>query len=254
MSAKPHSLESGPFRAHQLREGDPYELSNGHAILCLPSGTSHGGSNLAGGEALDTDPDVEWAGVDVGYSPEPGTLRAADVVLGRRPEEKDGWAAGAPRLAVEYAGKGQDEDRLQEKIQDFFAAGTEIVWVVRLLGPRRVEVYEPEQPVRVRNVGEELTAPGILRNPVPVLALYDRDAAHEVVLRNLLQRRGYEDLEAVKALGAAESVLALLESRGMTVSDEARSRVLGCRDLDLLKSWLVRAASVGSVAEIFSRE
>jgi hypothetical protein len=93
----------GPFLAYQVRAGDPYELSNGHAIRCSPSGPTHGGPNLSGGQVLDTDPDVEWAGVDVGYSPDPGTLRSADVALGPRPKEEHGWAKEAPRLAVEYA-------------------------------------------------------------------------------------------------------------------------------------------------------
>jgi hypothetical protein len=47
-----------------------------------------------------------------------------------------------------------------------------------------------------------LRAPGILRNPVPVEAPFDRSAAHEVTLRNLLQRRGYEGLEEGRARGS----------------------------------------------------
>jgi hypothetical protein len=75
---------------------------------------------------------------------------------------------------------------------------------VRLRGPRRVEVYEAGQPVRLLNAGERLEAPGILRNPVPVEALYDRAAGHRATLRNLLQREGYESLEAVRAEGRQE--------------------------------------------------
>ena len=49
-----------------------------------------------------------------------------------------------------------------------------------------------------------MEAPGILANPVPVEALYDPDAARDVALRNLLQRRGYADLEAVQKEGREE--------------------------------------------------
>ena len=49
--------------------------------------------------------------------------------------------------------------------------------------------------------GEELRAPGILQNPVPVEALYDWEVGREVTLRNLLQRHGYENLEACSAPG-----------------------------------------------------
>ncbi len=244
----------GPFLAYQIRDGDPYELSNGHAIRCSPSGPTHGGPNLSGGQVLDTDPDVEWAGVDIGYSPDPGTLRAADIALGSPPKEERGWATEAPRLAVEYAGTGQDESELQKKIEDLFAGGTELVWVVRLVGPRRVEVYAPEKPVEVRSDDDELTAPGILRNPVPVRALYDREAAHEAVLRNLLQRRGYEDLDAVREEASlttiVESILKILEDRKLDVDDATRELITSCRDLDTLRRWLIRSASAGSAAEV----
>jgi hypothetical protein len=58
--------------------------------------------------------------------------------------------------------------------------------------------------------GEELTAPGILQNPVPVDALYDRQAAHAVTLRNLLQRQGYRDLDEVRGEGRQEGQLQAL--------------------------------------------
>lgn len=262
-----YELQTGPFRASQIGDGDPYELSNGHAIQCLPSRADNAESNLAGGAALETDPDVEWAGVDVGYSPNEGKLRAADLGLGERPTEKKGWAKRAPRLVVEVAGVGQDEETLQEKIEEFFAAGTEVVWVVRLLGPRRVEVYEPDKPVAVRNADEELTAPGILRNPLPVMAFFQRDVSHEATLRNLLQRKGFESLEAVlesgrekgreegreegKVDGMASSVVTVLEGRDLEVPDAVRERIVTCRDADALRRWLARAGNVATAEEIF---
>ncbi len=259
MSSHPDYAAPGPFLAAHIRDGDPYELSNGHPIECSPSGPLHSSSNLAGGEVLDTDPDVEWAGIEVGYSPDPGELRAADVALDHPPAgDGHGWVPGAPRLAVEYAAAGQDEKELQRKIREFFAHGTELVWVVRLLGPRRVEVYAPDGAFEVKTVGDELTAPGILRNPVPVLALFDRAAAHKTVFRNLLQREGYENLDAVRmegqALGIAEIILALLESRLETVDAASRERILTCRDLELLRRWAIRAANVRCVADVFAED
>ncbi len=256
--SRPLHTNSGPFYADQIRDGDYYELSDGHAIECMPAGRDHTGPNVSGAEVLDTDPDVEWSGVDAGYSPEPGTLRAPDVAVGAPVGEGPGWIPGAPPLAVEYAGAGQDEAKLQEKIKDLLAAGTRFIWVVRLLGPRRVEVYEPDEPVRILQAGKELRAPGILRNPVPVEALYDREAAHEVVLRNLLHRRGYENLDSVRregrAEGTAQSILTLLESRNVEIDDETRSRILGCQDLEVLRRWLVRAAGADSVERVFAEE
>ena len=84
-------------------------------------------------------------------------------------------------------------------------------------GVRRVEGYPqtlPEPSAQRHQVfleaqrtaypGQQLEAPGILANPVPVEALYDPDAARDVALRNLLQRRGYADLEAVQKEGREE--------------------------------------------------
>ncbi len=95
----------GPFRAEQLRSGDPYELSRGHAIYCTPASGRGSRANLLGGQVLGTDPDVESAGVDTGFSPSPDTLRAPDVAIGNV-ADKPGWVPGVPPLAVEYADTG----------------------------------------------------------------------------------------------------------------------------------------------------
>lgn len=190
-----HDQTRGPFRAGQLRCGDPYELNDGHPIECLPSGGRHAESNARGVVILETDPDVEAAGVDAGFTPDEQNLRAPDIAVGSVPNTP-GWIPGAPPLAVEYADTGQDERDLQAKIHTLLGAGTRYVWVVRLTGPHRVEVHTPDG-LHMAYPGEELKAPGLLRNPVRVEALYDPAAAHEAALRNLLQRRGYADLNAV---------------------------------------------------------
>lgn len=263
----------GPFRAEQLEDGDRYELSGGHPVYCAPAGRDHAALNLTGASVLDSDPDVEWAGVDAGFAPEPGTLRAPDVAVASSGDSR-GWIPGAPPLAVEYAAHGQDEEDLQRKITELLKNGTRQIWVVRLIGPRRVEVYAPEQPLRIVGPGDLLDAPGILRNPVPVEALYDRRAGHRATLRNLLQREGYEDLEAVlregrqegheagreegheagREEGLAESVLTLLQGRGITVPGDVETRITACRDTTALKTWLLAAARVDRAEAIFGDE
>jgi len=191
---------TGPFRADQLRSGDPYELDNGHPVECLPGGGRHAGANLSGGLTLRTDPDVESGGVDPGFKTDDLNLRAPDIAVGNVPEEP-GWIAGVPPLAVEYADVGQDEQELERNIRTLLAAGTRYVWVVRLSGERRVEVHVPDAPMTEVWPGQRLEAPGVLRNAVAVEALYDPDAAQAAALRNLLQRQGYADLEAVRNEG-----------------------------------------------------
>ncbi len=266
----------GPFRADQIRDGDRYELSGGHPIYCAPAGPEHAGRNLTGAAALDTDPAVDWAGVDAGFAPAPDMLRAPDIAVAPPAlvAAQRGWIPGVPPLAVEYASHGQDEAALQTKIADLLGQGTRAVWVVRLVGPRRVEVYCPEEPMRVCGPGEQLTAPGVLRNPVPVEALYDREAAHEATFRNLLQRRGYEDLDQVRdegkaegraegkaegeaagvRQGLAEGILMILRTRAIPVSEAIGRRIRECTDAARLGAWLLAAARVDQAEQVFAAE
>jgi hypothetical protein len=207
---------------------------------------------------LASDPAVQDVGVDVGFSPSPETLRAPDLSVGEIPDQP-GWAEGAPSLAVEYADTGQDEADLQIKIRELFAAGTRYLWVVRLTGPRRIEVYQPDRKMRIAHPGEQLEAPGILANPVPVEALYDREAARRVIFRNLLQRQGYASLEEVRdegreqgeVQGLREAVVEVLAGRGLAVDDELRTALAAVNGPEILRSVL-RRAGLASPAEILA--
>lgn len=214
-----------------------------------------------GGGVLASDPAVQDVGVDTGFSPSPDVLRAPDLSVGEIPD-LPGWAEGAPPLAVEYADTGQDEADLRIKIQELFAAGTRYVWVVRLTGPRRVEVHQPGQAMRSVNPDEQLEAPGILANPVPVKALYDRETANQVIFRNLLQREGYASLEEVRAEGEVqgreegeaqglrEAVVEVLTARGFAVPDDLGTALAGCGDPVILRSVLRQSATTSVLAEI----
>jgi Putative restriction endonuclease len=245
----------GPFHVDQIRDGDPYELSNGHAIRCMPTGGRGSEAAATAAAVLKSDPEVDSAGVETGYAPSPDTLRAPDVAVGNVPKEP-GWVQGAPPLAVEYADTGQDEADLAVKIRELLDAGTRFVWVVRLTGPRRVEVHESGKKKRLVRPGEELHAPGILRNPVPLEALYDWQVGQEVTLRNLLQRHGYEDLEAVRTAGEIEglkrSILEVFAARDVPVDGAVRTAIGGCQDAVVLTRWLRRAVTAAGAAEILA--
>lgn len=246
----------GPFRADQIHDGDHYELSDGHAIHCMTAGERHARANLAGGRVLATDPAVGGAvGVDAGYSfNDQRNLRAPDISTGVG--DGTGWMRSAPPLAVEYAGHSQDEVELQAKIRELLAAGTRYLWVVRLTGPLRVEVYTADAPVRVVDGEDVLTAPGVLQNPVPVRALVDGKAANAATLRNLLNAEGYASLDEVRAEGRAEAAFeaqvraieTVLQARGLAVSGELLTRLRGCRDPALLSRWLVQSATATNAA------
>ena len=54
-----------------------------------------------------------------------------------------------------------------------------------------------------------------------------------------------------RAEGVAQSVFAVLKTRGLAIPDDVRQRVLASTDLAELDRWLLRAVVVGSAAEIF---
>ncbi|MGI5416327.1 hypothetical protein [Actinomadura luteofluorescens] len=54
-----------------------------------------------------------------------------------------------------------------------------------------------------------------------------------------------------KAEGEAESVLKVLDARGLSVSDAMRGRILACTDQEQLDQWLVRAATAEHADHLF---
>jgi Putative restriction endonuclease len=244
----------GAHRAEALRPKDPYEISDGHLIHCLPTGQRVSRSTVAGTFVIDSDPAVTSSGIDTGFSPRPSMLRAPDIAVGNI-EDKPGWATAASVLAVEYADTGQDKPDLRKKISELLREGTRFVWVVRLTGPRRVEVHT-SGGVQFKHPGERLEAPGILKNAVPVDAMYDRAEAHRLTLQNLLQREGFENLEAVKDAGREEgragirrTLRRVLARRGLALSTEEDARIETCSDLARLERWVDQAVVAASIAE-----
>ena len=99
---------------------------------------------------------------------------------------------------------------------------------------------------------------------MPVEALYDWEVGQEVTLRNLLQRHGFESLEAVQAEGEARgraegelealrsAVLEVLAARGLAVGDDVGAALASCRDAAVLRRWLRRAATLASAGELLA--
>ena len=61
----------------------------------------------------------------------------------------------------------------------------------------------------------------------------------------------YEPYRRTQLKGKAEDVLDFLDARGIAVSDEQRTRILECDDLELLRKWVRRAATVTGADELF---
>ena len=94
-----------------------------------------------------------------------GTVRSPDAAYVRAERvpslPESGWIPGAPDLAVEVLSPSDTASELQEKLDEYFAAGCAVVWVV---DPRRrtVEVHAPDAPVRRLREGDALDGAPVL--------------------------------------------------------------------------------------------
>lgn len=61
-----------------------------------------------------------------------------------------------------------------------------------------------------------------------------------------------QSFERGQAEGQAKMLLAFLEARGLTVTEQQRERILACTDLDVLERWVRQAATAASTDELFS--
>lgn len=198
MRSRPSRLDPGPFRAADLPDGSRYELDAGHPIWCAPAGQRHAAASIDGALVIGTDPKVQRAGLDPGYSFAEDELAAPDIAVLPAGTPDGGWGTAAPPLLIEYHDRGSKKADLERRIRTFLERGTRYLWVVHLDGTKFVEVIEPGKPRVKKTIGQELVAPEVLENPVPVEALFEPHAARHAALRNLLRREGYDSLDAVR--------------------------------------------------------
>jgi Uma2 family endonuclease len=94
-----------------------------------------------------------------------GTVRSPDAAFIRAERipsiPESGWVPGAPDLAVEVLSPSDTASEVHEKLDEYFAAGCSVVWVI---DPRRrtVEVHTPDAPVRRLRDGDPLDGAPVL--------------------------------------------------------------------------------------------
>lgn len=134
-----------------------YELVRGELRPMTPAGIEHGRIVAKLTWRLMEYASAHNLGLVVAGEPgfwigtQPDTVRAPDVAFIRQERlagasEKGFWH-GAPDLAVEVISPNDKYTEVDEKIADWLAAGTQLIFVVN---PRRstVKVYEAAAPVR----------------------------------------------------------------------------------------------------------
>lgn len=122
-------------------DGFRYELVKGELLRMSPTGTKHGEVTMNLAAPLHYHVKLHKLGqvyaAETGFKLEtnPDTVRAPDIAFVRtqriRSQGKlQGYGDGAPDLAVEVMSPGDTKREVAEKINEYFAGGARLVWVV----------------------------------------------------------------------------------------------------------------------------
>jgi Uma2 family endonuclease len=142
-----------------------YELVRGVPRVCEPPGGVHGRLAIKLGARLDEHAVRFGLGtvlVETGYVLEraPDTVRGPDVSFvssNRLPPDRipEQFIPGPPDLVVEIISPGDRWSEIEEKVADYLAGGTRLIWAVDPRA-RRVTVRYPHRPPRVLSDHEVL--------------------------------------------------------------------------------------------------
>jgi len=248
---------SGPFRADQVRSGDPYELSQGHPIVGAPTGQDGTEPNGLGAAVLGSDPAAKRVGVDTGLALGPDTLRAPDIAVNFIPGE-GAWSTGAP-LVVEYAGRGQDEGDLREKSRSSKPrARPSCGWCASSAGgasrcTRGVRLCAPwTRTGRSWRRGcwrcRSRCAPSSSGTPRTRRRSATSSRARATTASTPSARGGRKE---GREEGLRAALLTLLDAAAIELTAEDRARVKGCRDGATLATWVRRTRTATTRDEVF---
>jgi Putative restriction endonuclease len=149
----------------------------------------------------------------------------------------------------------QNERLATEKAQRMQRRGVRRIFAIWVKGRREVCEWSPEtQSWHPLEAGSRIEDPCLVM-PVDVAALLDAAAAENAVVQALSAKDNPAIRERVVAAAArsrAESILMVMEARGIAISPAQREEILGCSDLAQLDRWLSRAAVASSADKITS--
>ena len=160
----------------------------------------------------------------------------------------------------------QRERNVTEKAKEMHRRGVRRIFAVFVKGPRLCEWSSESQSWRPLDAGSWIEDRCLVA-PLAVAALLDAAMADNAVAEALIAKgnptllnreaaaeaRGKAAGRAEgRAGGIAESILKVLEARGVAVSPAQREEIVRCSDLDRLDRWLLRAALASSTDELTS--
>ena len=264
-----------PVDEHLATPETPEEYFHGELRLKWPSKPPHAIQQyrlayvLGGHVAEDYEGAVEMltrTGHDTDFAPDAS-------VFPKAPDEKTGGRQ-LEELAFEIC-SSQSTGAAGKKAEDLVGRGVRRVFCIALGGPgqKRLKSFVAEWSRQTRTWSpipdDGVIEDECLATPMPVKALLDATEGDDAVVHALMARgnRAIREIqEKAQAKGKAEGetegevrgrieeraaiVVSLLEERGVALTEEARQRILGCRDMALLTTWTRQALSVDSIDDL----
>ena len=144
------------------------ELVRGELVEMSPVGGPHGRIVIRLGSRLDSFVSQRKLGAvatefGVILRRKPDTVRAPDLcfIAAGRTIPRRGFFQGAPDLAVEVVSPEDRASELQEKVREYLAAGSRLVWLVDPQS-ETVTVYRPSGDAHVYSGNEEVSGEPVL--------------------------------------------------------------------------------------------
>jgi Uma2 family endonuclease len=149
-------------------DGFHYELVRGELKRVSPPGEEHGRVTMELAAPLHAYVKLNKLGrvyaAETGFKLEsnPDTVRAPDIAFVRAERIQsrgrvEGYGEGAPDLAVEVLSPGNTKREMTEKVEDYFAAGARLIWIVH---PKLKTVTVYRSPADVTTLTETDTLDG----------------------------------------------------------------------------------------------
>jgi Uma2 family endonuclease len=149
-------------------DGFNYELVKGELKRVPPTGRGHGSVTMALASPLYQYVRLNQLGqvyaAETGFKLEsnPDTVRAPDIAFVRAERIQsegttEGYGEGAPDLAVEVLSPSNTKREMVKKVEDYFAAGARLVWIV---SPKLRNVTVYRSPTDIATLTEKDTLDG----------------------------------------------------------------------------------------------
>jgi hypothetical protein len=231
------------------------EIIGGHRVIAFPAEEPHASQHLV----LDY---VVQAHLAAGYAGATDLLTrhdvdsdfASDTCVRKAGIDPATGARYLEEIAFEVVSE-QSERNVTEKAVRMHRRGVRRIFTIVVKGERRVREWSSKgQTWRLLEADSQIEDPCLVK-PLRVAALLDAAAGENAVVEALAAKGNPELLKReakAEAKGKAESILMVLETRGIAVGEAQREEILRCHDLDRLDRWLRRATLASSAGEVTS--